>query len=143
VAVEPAGKGENTGKHGLALGKGKPGVIHGFKCLVLQDEQGEIIESYSAASGLDYPGVGPEFCLLKDLGRVEAVGVTDDEAVKAFQLLSETEGIIPALESAHAIAYAVELAGQLKKDQVIIVNLSGRGDKDVKNVYENLIKGEK
>jgi tryptophan synthase beta chain len=142
VAVEPAGKGEDTNQHGLALGKGKPGVIHGFECLVLQNDQGEIIESYSAASGLDYPGVGPEFCLLKDLGRVETIGVTDDEAVKAFQLLSETEGIIPALESAHAVAYAVELASQLKQDQVVIVNLSGRGDKDVKNVYENLIKGE-
>ena len=140
IAVEPAGKGANTNQHGLALGKGKPGVIHGFECLVLQDDQGEIVESYSAASGLDYPGVGPEFCLLKDLGRVEIVGVTDDEAVKAFQLLSKTEGTIPALESAHAIAYAVELASKLKKDQTIIVNLSGRGDKDVKNVYQNLIK---
>ena len=140
IAVEPAGKGANTNQHGLALGKGKPGVIHGFECLVLQDDQGEIVESYSAASGLDYPGVGPEFCLLKDLGRVEIVGVTDDEAGKAFQLLSKTEGTIPALESAHAIAYAVELASKLKKDQTIIVNLSGRGDKDVKNVYQNLIK---
>ena len=140
IAVDPAGKGANTNQHGLALGKGKPGVIHGFECLVLQDDQGEIVESYSAASGLDYPGVGPEFCLLKDLGRVEIVGVTDDEAVKAFQLLSKTEGTIPALESAHAIAYAVELASKLKKDQTIIVNLSGRGDKDVKNVYQNLIK---
>ena len=140
IAVEPAGKGANTNQHGLALGKGKPGVIHGFECLVLQDDQGEIVESYSAASGLDYPGVGPEFCLLKDLGRVEIVGGTDDEAVKAFQLLSKTEGTIPALESAHAIAYAVELASKLKKDQTIIVNLSGRGDKDVKNVYQNLIK---
>lgn len=143
VAVEPAGKGADTDKHGLALGKGKPGVIHGFKCLVLQDEQGEIMESYSAASGLDYPGVGPEFCLLKDLGRVETEGVTDDDAVKAFQLLSETEGIIPALESAHAVFHAVELAKKMDKDQVIVVNLSGRGDKDVQNVYENLIKGEK
>ncbi|MBU0576462.1 tryptophan synthase subunit beta [Patescibacteria group bacterium] len=143
VAVEPAGKGADTNQHGLALGKGKLGVIHGFKCLVLQDDQGEIMESYSAASGLDYPGVGPEFCLLKDLGRVETVGVTDVEAVEAFQLLSETEGIIPALESAHAVFYAVKLAGQLDQDRVIVVNLSGRGDKDVKNVYENLINKEK
>ncbi|MBU0579241.1 tryptophan synthase subunit beta [Patescibacteria group bacterium] len=143
VAVEPAGKGEDTDYHGLSLSKGKFGLIHAFECLVLQNDQGEIVESYSAASGLDYPGVGPELCMLKDLGRVKAVGVTDVEAVKAFQLLSETEGIIPALESAHVIAYAVELASQLKKDQVIVVNLSGRGDKDVKNVYENLIKQEK
>ncbi len=143
VAVEPAGKGEDTDYHGLALSKGKFGLIHAFECLVLQDDQGEIAESYSAASGLDYPGVGPELCLLKDLGRVKAVGVTDDEAVKAFQLLSETEGIIPALESAHAVSYAVKLAKKLDKDQVIVVNLSGRGDKDVKNVYENLIKQEK
>ncbi len=143
VAVEPAGKGEQTARHGLALGKGKPGVIHGFECLVLQNDQGEIAESYSAASGLDYPGVGPEFCLLKDLNRVDTVGITDEEAVRAFQLLSETEGIIPALESAHAIAYAVDLAKELDPAQIIVVNLSGRGDKDVKNIYENLIKGEK
>jgi tryptophan synthase beta chain len=142
IAVEPAGKGADTNQHALALAKGKLGVIHGFECLVLQNDLGEIAESYSAASGLDYPGVGPEFCLLKDLGRVEAVGVTDKEAVAAFGLLSRTEGIIPALESAHAIAYAVKLAKKLDQDQVIVVNLSGRGDKDVKNVFENLMKQE-
>lgn len=139
IAVEPAGLGENTQKHGLALLKGKPGIIHGFKCRVLQDNLGNILESYSAASGLDYPGVSPELSYLKDIGRVTVVGVTDKEAVKAFVTLSQTEGIIPALESAHALAYAQTLAASLGSDKVILVNLSGRGDKDVENVVNNLI----
>jgi len=139
IAVEPAGLGAETDKHGLALGKGKPGIIHGFKCLVLQDDQGQIKESYSAASGLDYPGVGPEFCLLKDLGRVQTVGITDQEAAQALVTLTRAEGIIPALESAHAVAYALKLAPTLAKKKKILINLSGRGDKDVENVVTNLL----
>jgi tryptophan synthase beta subunit len=140
VAVEPAGKGEKTDKHGLALKKGKPGVIHGFKCNVLQDDQGEILESYSAASGLDYPGVGPELSSLQESGRLEVVGATDEEAVKAMLELSELEGVIPALESSHALAYGTKLAAKLPKEEIIVINLSGRGDKDVENVYDNLMK---
>jgi tryptophan synthase beta subunit len=139
IAVEPAGKGEKTGKHGLSLKMGKPGIIHGFRCQVLQDKKGNIKESYSAASGLDYPGIGPEPSLLYKIKRLKEIGITDKQAVKAFQQISKEEGIIPALESAHAIAYAVKLAKKERKDKIIIVNLSGRGDKDVKNVYENLM----
>lgn len=139
IGVEPAGNGESTQRHGLALMKGKPGIIHGFKTIVLQDKQGNIAESYSAASGLDYPGVGPELAYLKDIGRLEVVGATDQDAVNAFTLLSQVEGIIPALESAHAVAHAVKLAPKLKARQVIIVNLSGRGDKDVENVVNHLL----
>lgn len=139
IAAEPAGKGEATSKHGLSLKYGVKGAIHGFTCLVLQNEKGEIQESYSAASGLDYPGVGPECCLLKDLGRLQSVAISDSQAIEAFQLLAKTEGIVPALESAHAIAAAVAIASQLSRDTIIVVNLSGRGDKDVENVVENLI----
>ncbi|HOY61156.1 MAG TPA: tryptophan synthase subunit beta [Candidatus Woesebacteria bacterium] len=139
IGVEPAGKGINTDRHGLSLLKGKIGVIHGFKCLLLQDRNGQIKESYSAASGLDYPGVGPEHCYLKSIGRLQNKTATDLEATKAFQVLSKTEGIIPALESAHAIAYGIKLAKTLSKDKIVVINLSGRGDKDVENVYENLL----
>lgn len=139
IGIEPAGQGQNTHRHGLSLIKGKPGMIHGFKCRVLLDKDGTIAESYSAASGLDYPGVGPELSYLKDSGRLEVVGITDQEAVKAFVVLSQLEGIIPALESAHAVSYAIKLAKQLSSDKVIIVNLSGRGDKDVENVVNNLL----
>ncbi len=140
IAVEPAGKGKNTNHHGLSLATGKQGIIHGFKTLVLKNKKGEITESYSAASGLDYPGVGPELSHLKEIGRLELAQITDKEAVKAFVLLSKTEGIIPALESAHAVAYGIERAKKLSKKDFIVINLSGRGDKDVENVYENLIK---
>lgn len=140
VAVEPAGKGKLSGKHGLALGTGKPNTIHGFKTLVLQDEDGNIKESYSAASGLDYPGVGPELSMLKENGRLTLGEATDKEAVKAFVYLSKTEGIIPALESAHAIAYILKESKRYNKDDVIVINLSGRGDKDVENVYETFLK---
>jgi len=139
VGVEPAGLGVDTHRHGLSLATGKKGVIHGFQCLVLQDENGQIAESYSAASGLDYPGVGPEHCYLNSIGRLQVEAITDQEAVLTFQKLSEVEGIIPALESAHAVAYAIKLAKTLPKEKIIIVNLSGRGDKDVQNVYENLL----
>lgn len=136
IAVEPAGKGENTNKHGVSLGKGTVDVIHGFKTLVLHDEKGNIGQSYSAASGLDYPGVGPEMAYLKDIKRVELASATDEEAVKAFSLLSKKEGIIPALESAHAVAYGVTLAKSLSKDKTVVINLSGRGDKDVEFIYK-------
>jgi len=139
VGVEPAGKGVNTYRHGLSLLKGKIGLIHGFKCLLLQDKNGQIKESYSAASGLDYPGVGPEHCYLKTIGRLQNETATDLEATEAFLILSKTEGIIPALESAHAIAYGIKLAKSLPQDKIIVINLSGRGDKDVENVYQNLL----
>lgn len=139
IGVEPSGLGEKTNRHGLSLSTGKIGDIHGFRCLVLKNKNGEIAESYSAASGLDYPGVGPEHCYLKQISRLKTVGITDKEAVEAFVILSQKEGIIPALESAHAIAYTLKLAPTLSKDKIIIVNLSGRGDKDVENVYENLM----
>jgi len=139
IAVEPAGRGKSTGKHGLVLQQGRPGVLHGFKSKVLKDKKGNIKDSYSAASGLDYPGVGPEPCHLHQIKRLKAVGITDKQAIKAFSLLSKLEGIIPALESAHAVSYALKLGKKLGKDKIIIVNLSGRGDKDVKNVYENLM----
>jgi tryptophan synthase beta chain len=140
VAVEPAGHGLLSGRHGLALGTGKPAVIHGFKTLTLVDDKGEIKESYSAASGLDYPGVGPELSMLKESGRLKLSEATDDEAVGAFVYLSRTEGIIPALESAHAIAYIKREAKKYKSDDIVVINLSGRGDKDVENVYETYLK---
>jgi tryptophan synthase beta subunit len=140
IGVEPAGLGADTKKHGLSLGKGRVGIIHGFKTYVLQNEKNEVTESYSAASGLDYPGVGPEMSYLKDISRLQTVGITDEEAVRAFKELSRIEGIIPALESAHAIAYAMKYAKDLPKTESIIINLSGRGDKDVENVYEKYLK---
>ena len=139
IGVEPAGLGVNSDHHGLSLKKGKKGLIHGFKCLLLQDKNGQISESYSAASGLDYPGVGPELCYLKSIGRLNIAAISDKEAVIAFKTLCQIEGIVPALESAHAVAYAIKLAKSLDRDQIIIINLSGRGDKDVENVYENLL----
>jgi tryptophan synthase beta chain len=140
VAVEPAGKGKLTGRHGLSLDMGKPSVIHGFKTLVLLDEKGNISESYSAASGLDYPGVGPELSMLKESGRLTLGNATDEEAVKAFVYLSRTEGIIPALESAHAVAYLLKEISKYDKNDIVVINLSGRGDKDVENVYETFLK---
>ncbi|MEI8067604.1 MAG: tryptophan synthase subunit beta [Candidatus Shapirobacteria bacterium] len=139
IGVEPAGLGINSNRHGLSLKKGKQGIIHGFKCLLLQDKKGNISESYSAASGLDYPGVGPELCYLKSIHRLDIKAISDKEAVFAFKNLCQIEGIIPALESAHAIAYTIKLAKSLTKDKIIVVNLSGRGDKDVENIYENLL----
>jgi len=140
VAVEPAGKGKLTGRHGLSLEQGKPSVIHGFKTLVLLDDKGNICESYSAASGLDYPGVGPELSMLKESGRLTLGNATDEEAVKAFVYLSRTEGIIPALESAHAVAYLIKEISKYDKNDIVVINLSGRGDKDVENVYETYLK---
>jgi tryptophan synthase beta chain len=140
IAVEPAGKGRESGRHGLALGLGQPTVLHGFKTLALLDEKGEVKESYSAASGLDYPGVGPELSMHKETGRLHLAEATDAEAVAAFVELSRVEGIIPALESAHAIAYIIANAKRFKKTDIVVINLSGRGDKDVENVYVNLMK---
>lgn len=140
VAVEPAGKGIDTDMHGLALGKGKPSTIHGYKTRVLVHPDGSIATSYSAASGLDYPGVGPEIAYLAETGRVSLATASDAEAVDAFSLLSRTEGIIPALESAHAVAHGIKLAKQLHKNEVVVVNLSGRGDKDVEYVYKTFLE---
>ncbi|HOO40339.1 MAG TPA: tryptophan synthase subunit beta [Syntrophales bacterium] len=129
--VEPAGLGLQAGGHAATLTMGTPGILHGFKSYLLQDEEGEPLNVYSVASGLDYPGVGPQHSLLKDIGRVNYVTIGDREAIDAFFELSRTEGIIPALESAHAVAYAMKLAKELGKEETILVNLSGRGDKDV------------
>jgi tryptophan synthase beta chain len=138
IGVEPAGRSFKPGDHAATLTLGKPGTLHGMFTYLLQDEKGEPLPVHSIASGLDYPGVGPQHSYLKDQERVEYVTANDQEALEAFQLLSKTEGIIPALESAHAIAHAVKLAGSLGKDKIIIVNLSGRGDKDVDYVGEIL-----
>jgi len=140
VAVEPAGLGLLSGRHGLALGAGVPMVLHGYKTLALVDDKGEVKESYSAASGLDYPGVGPELSMLKESGRLTLSEATDDEAIDAFVYLSRTEGIIPALESAHAVAYIKREAKKYKKNDIVVINLSGRGDKDVEHVYETFLK---
>ena len=138
--VEAGGKGVETGKHSASVVAGTEGVLHGFRTLVLQDPEGQISETHSLAAGLDYPAVGPEHAFLDSSGRVEYLAVTDEEALASFHLLSETEGIIPALESAHAVAHATRLAQRMAKDQTIIVNLSGRGDKDVNQVAE--LEGE-
>jgi tryptophan synthase beta chain len=131
VGLEPGGKGIETGEHGATLSEGTPGMLHGARSYLLQDEDGQTIEAYSISAGLDYPGVGPEHSYLKDLGRAEYRPVTDDEAMSAFQLLARTEGIIPAIESAHALAGALELGRELGPDGLILVCLSGRGDKDM------------
>lgn len=136
VGVEAAGDGIETGRHAASLNAGAVGVLHGNRTYVIQDENGQIIETHSISAGLDYPGVGPEHAWLKDSGRAQYVTVTDDEALAAFHDCCRTEGIMPALESAHAIAHAVRLAPTLAKDQVILVNLSGRGDKDMHTVAE-------
>ncbi len=134
--VEPSGVSLEDGKHAATLTLGKPGMLHGFKSYLLQDENGEPLPVYSAASGLDYPGVGPQHSLLKDIGRVNYVTASDDEAIDAFFELSREEGIIPAIESAHAVAYAIKLAQELEPGKTILVNLSGRGDKDIDYVVE-------
>ena len=135
--VEPAGKGLDTPDHAATITKGKVGILHGFKSLLLQDESGEPLPVYSIASGLDYPGVGPQHSYLKTIGRVNYDSATDHEAVEAFYGLSRMEGIIPALESSHAVAHAIKLAKTMKKDEIILVNLSGRGDKDIDYVLEH------
>jgi tryptophan synthase beta chain len=138
IGVEAAGLGLATGKHAATLGKGSVGVLHGSKSYVLQDENGQILEAHSISAGLDYPGVGPEHALLKDLRRVHYVAVDDRSALSALKALTISEGIIPALESSHAVAWAMELAPRRPKDEIIIVNLSGRGDKDLSIIAEHL-----
>ncbi len=132
--VEAGGLGVDTGKHAAPLTVGKPGVLHGNRTYLMEDNDGQIIHTHSVSAGLDYPGVGPEHSWLKDIGRAQYVSVTDDEALAAFRTLTQVEGIIPALESSHAIAYATKLAATMQPDQIIIVNLSGRGDKDMHTI---------
>ncbi len=136
IGVEAAGEGIESGKHSASLCAGKKGVLHGMLSYFLQNEDGQILTTHSVAAGLDYPGVGPEHAWLKEIKRAEYVSVTDEEALKAFSLLSKLEGIIPALESAHAIAYAVKIAKEMSKDEIVVVNLSGRGDKDLEIVMK-------
>ena len=131
IGVEAAGRGVNTAQTAATIARGKPGIFHGMESYFLQDEDGQIAPVYSISAGLDYPGIGPEHANLYDTGRAQYVPITDDESVAAFEYLSRTEGIIPAIESAHAVAYAMKLAPTLPKDKIIVVNLSGRGDKDV------------
>ena len=131
IGVEAAGRGVNTAETAATIARGKPGIFHGMESYFLQDEDGQIAPVYSISAGLDYPGIGPEHANLYDMGRAQYVPITDDESVEAFEYLSRTEGIIPAIESAHAVAYAMKLAPTLPKDKIIVVNLSGRGDKDV------------
>jgi tryptophan synthase beta chain len=138
IGVEAAGAGLETGRHSASISAGQVGVLHGKKTYILQDELGQVRSAHSIAPGLDYPGVGPEHSYLHDIGRAEYLAVTDAEAVEALRLLTQTEGIIPALESAHAVAYVAKLAPQLRQDQIIIINLSGRGDKDMNTVADYL-----
>ena len=136
IGVEAAGFGIETGKHSASLTAGRPGVLHGNRTYLLQNEDGQIIDTHSISAGLDYPGVGPEHAWLKDAGRAQYVTITDDEALQAFHDLCHMEGIIPALESSHALAYAAKLAPTLTNDKILLVNLSGRGDKDMHTVAE-------
>ena len=136
IGVEAAGHGLESGKHAATLCTGKAGVLHGNRTYLLQDENGQIVETHSISAGLDYPGVGPEHAWLKDSGRAEYVAVTDEEALQAFHDLCRLEGIIPALESCHALAYAAKMAPRMKQDQILLINLSGRGDKDMHTVAQ-------
>jgi tryptophan synthase beta chain len=136
IGVEAAGEGIDTNRHSASLQRGSPGVLHGNRTYVLQDENGQVTETHSVSAGLDYPGVGPEHAFLKDIGRAEYVGITDKEALEAFHYLCRTEGIIPALESSHAVAYGMKLAKTMRPDQSILINLSGRGDKDIGTVAD-------
>ena len=132
--VEAGGEGLATGRHAAPLSAGSPGVLHGNRTYLMQDDDGQIIETHSISAGLDYPGVGPEHSWLKDIGRVNYVAVDDGEALASFHRVTRTEGIMPALETAHALAYAEKLAATMRPDQHIVVNLSGRGDKDILTV---------
>ena len=138
VGVEAGGKGVETGEHAASLTGGRPGVLHGNRTYLLQDKEGQITEAHSISAGLDYPGIGPEHSWLKDMGRIEYVSATDNEALAAFQMLCKLEGIIPALEPAHALAHVIKLAPTLPKDNLLVMNLCGRGDKDVFAVAERL-----
>ena len=136
IGVEAAGEGLDSGKHSASLQRGSAGVLHGNRTFILQNDDGQIMETHSISAGLDYPGVGPEHAWLQEIGRAEYVGITDTEALEAFHYLCRAEGIIPALESSHAVAYAMKLAKQMRVDQSILVNLSGRGDKDIGTVAD-------
>jgi tryptophan synthase beta chain len=138
IGVEAAGEGLATGRHAASLCAGKPGVLHGNRTYLLQDANGQITETHSISAGLDYPGVGPEHAWLKDSKRAEYVAVSDEDALKAFHELCLTEGIIPALESAHAVAHAMKIAPSMPKDAILLVNLSGRGDKDMHTVAQRM-----
>ena len=138
IGVEAAGHGIDTEQHAASLTKGKPGVLHGALMYLLQDHAGQIQEAHSISAGLDYPGVGPEHSYLKDIGRVQYESITDDEALEALKLLCRLEGIIPALESAHAVAYAIKHAQKMTENESIVVCLSGRGDKDVQTIQANM-----
>lgn len=142
IGVEPGGKGTDTALHGAALEKGTTGILHGAHTYIMQTEVGQIEESYSVSAGLDYPAVGPQHAHLKSIGRAEYVSVTDQEALEAFQLLAKNEGIIPALESSHALAHALKMAEASEEEQIIVVNLSGRGDKDLAHVSSILATEE-
>jgi tryptophan synthase beta chain len=134
IGVEAAGDGVASGRHSAPLCAGRPGVLHGNRTYLMADDDGEIIETHSISAGLDYPGVGPEHAWLKDTGRAEYVNITDNEALDGFYALTRMEGIIPALESAHAMAYTMKLAPTMRKDETIVINLSGRGDKDMQTM---------
>ncbi|KAF1073295.1 tryptophan synthase subunit beta [Halodesulfovibrio sp. MK-HDV] len=142
IGVEPAGRGLKYGEHAASLSLGEPGIMHGFNSYMLKDENGEAAEVYSISAGLDYPSVGPEHAFLKDAGRAEYAYISDKEAMDAFFALSRTEGIIPAIESSHALAHAMKIAPQMEKDQIMIVCLSGRGDKDVAQIEQMVSAGE-
>ncbi|WP_417665396.1 tryptophan synthase subunit beta [Pseudidiomarina sp.] len=142
VGVEPAGKGVHTHEHGATLAAGKPGILHGCRSFLMQTDEGQIEESYSVSAGLDYPGVGPQHAHLREIGRARYESVTDTEALEAFKLLAQHEGIIPALESAHALAYALRRAAEPDAPEVILLNLSGRGDKDIDHVRRIFAQGE-
>jgi tryptophan synthase beta chain len=136
IGLEAGGSGVASGKHAATISGGTPGVLHGTRTYVLQDENGQTVESHSISAGLDYPGVGPEHAYLNDIGRAEYRAITDDEAMGAFKLLCETEGIIPAIETAHALAGAIDLGKELGPDAILLLNLSGRGDKDVQTAAD-------
>jgi tryptophan synthase beta chain len=138
IGVEAAGHGLDTGEHAASLSGGRPGVLHGNRTYLLQDEDGQIQEAHSISAGLDYPGIGPEHSWLHDIGRVEYAAATDAEALQAFQLCTRTEGIIPALEPSHALAHVRKIAPDMNKDSIILMNLCGRGDKDIFAVAEHL-----
>jgi len=138
IGVEAAGHGIESGQHAASLSAGSPGVLHGNRTYLLQDEHGQITEAHSISAGLDYPGIGPEHSWLKDMGRIDYAPVTDDEALEAFQLCSRLEGIIPALEPAHALAHVAKIAPGLPADHVIVMNMCGRGDKDIFTVADAL-----
>tara|TARA_B100001559_G_C16398624_1_gene574695 strand:- start:250 stop:1032 length:783 start_codon:yes stop_codon:yes gene_type:complete len=134
IAVEASGEGINSGKHAASLNAGMPGILHGNRTFLLQNQEGQITDAHSISAGLDYPGIGPEHAWLHDIGRAEYVSITDKEAIDGFQVCTRLEGIIPALETAHAIAHVIKIAGDLDKNHVIVLNMSGRGDKDMDTV---------